>query len=119
MNRITRIGIVLLLATGACVTSKAWAGSLSFFYSEPFGTFDGVAYERHTGRSRGATALGPYDVPFEIVAPVDAALGNGAVLVEPSHWFFGPSCRTASGTGVIESRRRARPGARSCQESGH
>ena len=56
--------------------------------SEPFGTFDGVAFVRHTGMFEGETSLGAFRVPFEIVAPQDPSLGSGTVLVEPPHWAF-------------------------------
>ncbi|MFW6193039.1 MAG: hypothetical protein ACOC83_06095, partial [Gemmatimonadota bacterium] len=56
--------------------------------SEPFGTFDGVAFVRHTGMFEGETSLGAFRVPFEIVAPEDPTEGNGTVLVEPPHWAF-------------------------------
>jgi hypothetical protein len=58
--------------------------------SEPFGTFGEVEYIRYTGRFEGTTALGDYRMAFEIVAPADPALGNGTVLIEPPHFFFGP-----------------------------
>ena len=61
--------------------------------SEPFGTFGGVEYVRYTGRLVGTTALGTYRVAFEIVAPVDPALGNHTVLIEPPHFAFGPAGR--------------------------
>lgn len=58
--------------------------------TEPFGTYDGVQFERHSGRFQGSTTLGAYDVPFEIVAPADIAEGGGALLFEAPHFFFGP-----------------------------
>lgn len=57
--------------------------------SEPFGTFDGVAFVRHTGMFEGETGLGEFRVPYEIVAPEDPMEGNGTVLVEPPHFAFG------------------------------
>lgn len=57
--------------------------------SEPFGTFGGVAFVRHTGIFRGETSLGAFRMPYEIVAPEDPALGNGTVLVEPPHFSGG------------------------------
>lgn len=56
--------------------------------SEPFGTFGGVAFVRHTGMFEGETSLGEFRVPYEIVAPEEADLGNGTVLVEPPHFAF-------------------------------
>jgi hypothetical protein len=65
--------------------------------SEPFGTFGDVQYIRYTGRFVGTTApptgLGDYRMAFEIVAPADPTLGNGTVLIEPPHFFFGPEGR--------------------------
>ena len=48
--------------------------------SAPFGTFDGVAFVRHTGMFEGETSLGEFRVPYEIVAPEDPTLGTGTVL---------------------------------------
>lgn len=56
----------------------------------PFGTFDGVAFVRHTGMFEGETSLGAFRVPYEIVAPEDPDFGTGTVLVEPPHWSFPP-----------------------------
>lgn len=58
--------------------------------STPFGTFNGIAYLRHTGFFEGVTTLGEFRVPYEIIAPDDPSLGNGTVLVEPPHFAFGP-----------------------------
>jgi len=58
--------------------------------AEPFGTFDGVAFVRHTGFFEGETSLGAFRMPYEIVAPEDPDLGNGTILVEPPHFGFGP-----------------------------
>jgi hypothetical protein len=56
--------------------------------SEPFGTFDGIPYVKYEGRFDGL-ASGDYDVPFELVAPADPALGNGIVIIEPFHIMGG------------------------------
>src|SRR5262245_53458577 len=61
--------------------------------SEPFGMFGDVDYIRYTWRFVGTTALGAYRMAFEIVAPADPGLGNGTVLIEPSHFVFGPAGR--------------------------
>jgi hypothetical protein len=55
--------------------------------------FGDVEYIRYTGRFVGTTALGDYRMAFEIVAPADPTLGNGTVLIEPPHFFFGPAGR--------------------------
>jgi hypothetical protein len=73
--------------------------------SEPFGTFDGVAFVRHTGMFEGETSLGAFRMPFEIVAPEDPTEGNGTVLVEPLHFAFGPIGRDRIlGTGFLLER---------------
>jgi hypothetical protein len=59
----------------------------------PFGTFNGIAFVRHTGRFEGVTELGAFRVPYEIVAPADPGRGNGVVLFEPPHNAFGPVAR--------------------------
>lgn len=91
MHSFIKIGtVILLLASGLWIVPQANGASLSFNSPDAFGIFGGVEFERHTGRFEGATARGIYDVPFEIVAPTSPALGNGAVVVEAAHWFFGP-----------------------------
>lgn len=42
-------------------------------------------FVRQTGIFEGETSPGAFRMPCEIVAPVDPALGNGTVLVEPPH----------------------------------
>jgi hypothetical protein len=59
----------------------------------PFGTFNGIEFVRHTGFFEGATSLGEFRMPYEIIAPHDPSLGNGTVLVEPPHFGFGPVAR--------------------------
>ncbi|MDX1616538.1 MAG: alpha/beta hydrolase domain-containing protein [Candidatus Promineifilaceae bacterium] len=87
--------LLLAAASGAPPTRAASLSSASLDVSfvenasQPFGTFDGVAFVRHTGLFEGETSLGPFRVPYEIVAPADPALGNGSVLVEPPHFLFG------------------------------
>jgi hypothetical protein len=77
-------------------STPASAGTFIETACEPFGTFGDVEYIRYTGRFVGTTAptgLGAYRMAFEIVAPVNPALGNGTVLIEPPHFFFGPAGR--------------------------
>ncbi len=57
------------------------------------GTFRGVEFVRYAGRFSGETSNGPFRVPYEIVAPADVGSGNGAVIVEPPHFQFGPAGR--------------------------
>ncbi len=71
----------------------AFAATFVETASEPFGTFGGVEYIRHTGRFIGATALGDYRMAFEIVASAGPGLGNRTVLIEPPHFLFGPAGR--------------------------
>ena len=51
---------------------------------EPYGTFNGIAYIKYSGRFEGL-ADGDYDVPIEIIAPEDPGQGNGITIVEPFH----------------------------------
>ena len=62
----------------------AQGGIVGSVTSEPYGTFGGIAYVKHSGRFDGL-ASGEYDVPFEIIAPADPTEGNGIVIVEPFH----------------------------------
>lgn len=88
------LAIVLQAPSTAASPSRAAATTLDVSFvenaAEPFGTFDGVAFVRHTGLFEGETSLGAFRMPYEIVAPEDPALGNGSVLVEPPHFAFGP-----------------------------
>jgi len=82
--------LAVFVAIGLAIAQPVDAGTLEPGSSEPFGTFNNVDYARHTGRFTGETALGAFDVPFEFVVPSDPSQGNGIVLFEPPHWFFGP-----------------------------
>lgn len=85
-----------LLAGSRTPHAGAWApagsgnGHLVEHTAEPFGTFGGVDFVRHTGRFVGTTTDGAFRVPFEIVAPVDPGQGCGSVLVEAPHWALAP-----------------------------
>lgn len=68
----------------------AGAATFSELASEPFGTFSGTEFVRHTGRFEGTTSLGDYSVPFEVVAPADPAESTGTVLFEAPQWSFAP-----------------------------
>ena len=81
--------LAVFIAMGAAITRHADAGTLEPGSSEHFGTFNDVEYIRHTGRFTGVTAKGAFRMPYEIVAPVLPALGNGTVLVEPPHNLLG------------------------------
>lgn len=82
-------------AAGGLVQAAAALPDVSFTSpaSQPFGTFNGVAFVRHTGFFEGTTSLGAFRVPYEIVAPEEPALGNGTVLLEPPHFAFGAAGR--------------------------
>jgi hypothetical protein len=62
--------------------------------STAFGTFNGVAYTKYTGKFVGTTA-GDYAVAFEIVAPSDPTKGNGILVLEPMHVMGGTAGRDA------------------------
>lgn len=81
------------IVAALAVVSQAQGGTLVESVSEPFGTFRGVEYVRHTGRFVGATANGEFRVPFEIIAPADPEDGNGTVVFEPPHFIFGASAK--------------------------
>lgn len=95
-------------APGSALESASQPASAVSFTeraSEPFGTFDGVDFARHTGMFEGETSLGAFRVPYEIVAPEDPRQGNGTVLVEPPHFAFGPIGRDQNlGTGFLLER---------------
>ena len=55
----------------------------------PAGTFGGVPYVRYDGIFEGETSTGAFRVPYRITSPVDPTLGNGTVIVEPSHRVVG------------------------------
>jgi hypothetical protein len=55
----------------------------------PAGTFEGVPYVRYDGIFEGETSTGAFRVPYRITSPMDPTLGNGTVIVEPSHGVVG------------------------------
>ena len=63
-------------------------GPITIETSQPYGSFNGIAYVRYSGRFEGL-ASGDYDVPFDIYAPADPAQGNGIAIVEPFHVIGG------------------------------
>lgn len=84
------IAVLLLVPLGGNVQVVAAQEGIGIesVTASSYGTFNGIEYLKHEGRFVGTTA-GDYSVPFEIVAPADPALGNGAVLMEPLHAFGG------------------------------
>ena len=101
-----RIALILSIAAALAAVSQAQAGTLVESISEPYGTYRGVDYVRHTGRFVGATANGEFRVPFEIIAPADPDDGNGTVVFEPPHFLFGASAKDGVlGSGLLFERR--------------
>jgi len=84
------LGILWPLALFLWTAHPSAAAVFTDTSSEPFGTFEGVQFLRHSGRFQGSTSLGTFDVPFELVAPANPGEGGGAVLFEAPHFFFGP-----------------------------
>ena len=91
LNRHIALYLVVLVAMAASAQSQA--GMLVESISEPYGTFRGVDYVRHTGRFVGVTSKGEFRVPFEIVAPAERRYGNRTVVFEPPHFIFGTGGR--------------------------
>lgn len=88
------LGWLLVTSVTAVVLASPVAGATFNEHGVTlFGTFNGVEYTRYTGLFAGETAEGPFRVPYEIVAPSNPASGNGTVLVEPPHFFLGPTGR--------------------------
>jgi len=54
----------------------------------PYGTFNGIAYVKYSGRFMGL-ASGEYDVPFEIIAPADPGQSNRITIMEPFRFGSG------------------------------
>jgi len=81
--------ITVIGALAGAIVLRAEAAALEQQISAPFGTFSGVEYLSYTGRFTGVTSKGAFDVPYEIVAPIEPLLGNGTVLMEPPHFAFG------------------------------
>jgi hypothetical protein len=88
MNRVVRFQSLFVLALLlALARPQAFGqGALVEDVTTPFGKFGGVPYVKHTGRF--VDSAGNYKVPYEIVAPKNARQGNGAVLVELSHFWL-------------------------------
>ena len=61
--------------------------------SEEVGRFGRVEYVRHRGRFTGSTARGPYSVPYEVTAPLNAVGGNNRLVFEPPHFADGLNVR--------------------------
>ena len=56
----------------------------------PAGEYGGIEYAEHFGLFAGTTAKGDFVMPYRLISPANPGDGNGAVLVEPSHFAFGP-----------------------------
>ena len=101
-----RIARFFSIAAVLAVAPQVHAGTLVESVSEPYGTFRGVDYVRHTGRFVGATTNGEFRVPFEIIAPADTDDANGIVVFEPPHFIFGASAKDgALGSELLFERR--------------
>jgi hypothetical protein len=81
---------VVLLLTSAPPSSAA---DFIDNVTRKLGTFRGVPYLRHTGRFVGATSLGGFRMPYDIIAPAKPSRGNRTVLLEPPHFVFGAVAR--------------------------
>ena len=99
--------LVRALAVLALMVSAIPAQSAALVDStiEPYGTFKGVDYVRHTGWFVGSTAKGNYRVPFEIVAPADSFRANRTVLFEAPHFIYGPAGRNLLGAELLFEKR--------------
>ena len=85
MNRVTQKFILQSVLLLALASPRAFAaGTLVEDVTTSFGEFGGVQYVKHTGRL--VDAASQYRVPYEIVVPKNSSQGNGAVLVELSHF---------------------------------
>ena len=58
----------------------------------PFGPFK-ISYFHHRCQFVGTTSAGPFNVPFEIMTPVDPAQADGVCIFEPRHRFSGTVAR--------------------------
>lgn len=84
-----RIGLLTVLAVFVCPVHTVLAATFTENSTTPFGTFNEIDYVLHSGRFEGATSLGDFRVPYEIVAPANPAAGVRTLLVEPPHFAFG------------------------------
>lgn len=86
------LATLLLLGLGVTAGPRALAvGTLVEDVTAPFGKFNGVQYVKHTGRL--VDTAGNYRVPYEIVAPDNSRQGNGAIVVELSHFWLRTEAR--------------------------
>jgi hypothetical protein len=81
---------LLSLATWLSVASPALAQSFIPLATNPAGSHGGIEYVEHFGLFAGATAKGDFVMPYQIHAPADPSEGNGIVLFEPPHFYYGP-----------------------------
>ena len=85
LARIAAFAVVLTVLALAPRIAAAQGGIVADgVTTEPYGTYNGIAYVKHSGRFEG-TAAGDYGVTFEIIAPADPTEGNGVVIIEPFH----------------------------------
>lgn len=79
---------IVLFMNGA---STALAQSFVPLATNPAGDYGGIPYQEHFGLFVGTTAKGDFIMPYQIFAPADPLEGNGIVLFEPPHFFYGPT----------------------------
>jgi hypothetical protein len=84
------------VGVGLAVASSPAAGSLIPDGTEPFGVFGGVPFVQHSGFFEGTTSRGAFRMPYQIVAPQDATLSSGTVVLEPAHWLIPTLARDVS-----------------------
>jgi hypothetical protein len=89
--RLVLVGLVAfsVAVSGGVPASAVVEDQLIAPTATPAGTFGGVPYVRYDGIFEGETSTGAFRVPYRITAPADPALGNGTVIVEPSHRVVG------------------------------
>lgn len=93
----SRLGTVTALLAAMILLVLAQRASAGTLVPDPepplFGTYAGVEFTHYTGRFTGETAKGPFNMPFEIVAPTHPQQGHRTVLMEPPHFAFGAAGR--------------------------
>lgn len=87
-RRVTRFFIAV---TSVCLAlmNGAQASTLIPWSTSPAGEYGGIEYVEHFGVFAGTTAKGDFVMPYRLISPASPGDGNGAVLIEPSHFAFG------------------------------
>ncbi len=76
------------LVRAAPIAADQEVGIVDGFTSEPYGTFNGIAYVKYTGQFNGLESA-EYSVDFEIIAPAHPGQGNGITIMETLHPWGG------------------------------